>query len=107
MFENWIVGGASTLAGVNGLPDPLPTRNNFEEIVGASWLDDQLRSRIRSRKYKKREDAEPFIREMNLEECRRCCPSFDKLCRELETRLPPPPASSDETPTAENEAPEA
>ncbi len=25
MLENWIVAGASTLAGVNGLPDPPPT----------------------------------------------------------------------------------
>ena len=31
MLENWIKGGASTLAGVNGLPDQLPARDNFEE----------------------------------------------------------------------------
>jgi hypothetical protein len=89
MFENWIVGGASTLAGVNELPNPLPTRENFEELVGAKWLDDQLRGQNRTRKYKKLEDAEPFIRKMDLGECRQNCPSFDKLCRELETRLPP------------------
>jgi hypothetical protein len=30
MLENWIMAGASTLAGVNDLPDPLPDRDQFE-----------------------------------------------------------------------------
>jgi len=90
MLENWIVGGASTLAGVNGLPDPLPERSQFEECSGAAWLEAQLRKKNKARKYKKTADAEIFVRFMNVAECRANCPSFDKLCRELAARLPGP-----------------
>jgi hypothetical protein len=93
MLENWIVAGASTLAGVNDLPNPLPAREKFEERSGAAWLDAQLRSQNKARKYKKTADAEPFVRTMNLQECRENSPSFDKLCRELEARMPQPPAT--------------
>ena len=89
MFENWFVAGASTLAGVNGLPDPLPPRNQFEDRSGVAWLTSQLRAKDATRAYKKRIDAETFVRAMNLSECRGNSPSFDKLCRELEKRLPP------------------
>jgi hypothetical protein len=92
MLENWIVAGASTLAGVNGLPDPLPVRDKFEERSGAAWFEAQLRSRSKVRKYKKTVDAEAFVRMMALQECRDNAPLFDKLCRELEARLPQPPA---------------
>lgn len=91
MFENWIVGGASTLAGVNGLPDPLPPRDRFEEIHGAKWLGRQLRDHNPRRTYKKTADAVPFVQSMSLEECRVNCPSFDKLCRELQWGLPASP----------------
>jgi hypothetical protein len=86
MLENWIVAGASTLAVVNGLPDPLPPRDRFEDHSGAAWLKEQLHSRNRARTYKKTADAEVFVRSMDLQECRRNAPSFDKLCRELEAR---------------------
>ena len=88
MLENWIVAGASTLAGVNGLPDSLPARDQFEDRSGEAWLDSQLRSKSKVRKYEKTVDAERFVREMNLQECRDNAPSFAKLCRDLETRLP-------------------
>jgi hypothetical protein len=87
MLENWIVAGASTLAGVNGLPDPLPARDQFEERSGVAWLETQLRSHNKARKYKKTADAKAFVSAMALQECRDNSPSFDKLCRELETRL--------------------
>lgn len=44
MFENWIVAGASTLAGKNGLPNSLPERDKFEERNGAAWLGAQIHS---------------------------------------------------------------
>ena len=88
MFENWIVAGASTLAGVNGLPDALQPPDNPEDLNGAAWLKQQLRSRNRKRKYAKTVDAEEFVRQMSLEQCRARSPSFDKLCRELASRLP-------------------
>jgi uncharacterized protein DUF4276 len=87
MLENWIVAGASSLAGVNSLPDTLPARDRVEEHSGATWLNSQLRVRNPGRKYKKTVDAEPFVRRMDLQECRQNAPSFDKLCRELEARL--------------------
>jgi hypothetical protein len=91
MLENWVVAGASTLAGVNDLPDPLPARDQFEDRSGAAWLETQLRSKNKARKYKKTVDAEAFVRVMALQECRDNAPSFDKLCRELIARLPQPP----------------
>jgi hypothetical protein len=90
MLENWIVAGASTLAGVNDLPDPLPVRDKFEDRSGAAWLEAQLRSKSKARKYKKPDDAEVFVRAMALQECRDNAPSFDKFCRELEAQLLPP-----------------
>jgi Domain of unknown function (DUF4276) len=93
MLENWIVAGASTLAGMNGLPSPLPVRDQFEDRSGAAWLEAQLRSQNKARKYKKTDDAEVLIRRMALQECRGNSPSFDKLCRELEARLPQPPTA--------------
>jgi hypothetical protein len=108
MLENWIVAGASTLAGINGLPDPLPPRDKFEDRSGAGWLEAQLRSKSKARKYKKPDDAEVFVRAMDLQECRGNAPSFDKLCRELEARLQPPepPGPTDEAapPAEEGEA---
>jgi hypothetical protein len=89
MLENWIVAGASTLAGVNDLPDPLQPPDNPEECNGAAWLEQQLRSRKQTRSYKKTVDAAVFVQKMHLEECRAHSPSFDKLYRELALRLPP------------------
>ena len=95
MLENWIVGGASTLAGVNDLPDSLPARTQFEDRSGAAWIEAQLRSQNKARAYKKTVDAKVFVQAMSLTECRTNCPSFDKLCRELEARNAPPPAASE------------
>jgi hypothetical protein len=93
MLENWFVAGASTLAGLGGLPEPLPARERFEERSGAAWLEEQIRRQNRARKYQKKQDALVFVREMALQECRANAPSFDKLCRELEAHLPQPPQS--------------
>lgn len=86
MLENWFVAGASTLAGVNGLPDPLPIQDDPEERSGAGWLEEQFRLKDRTRKYTKTADAPAFARAMDLEGCRKHSPSFDKLCRELKAR---------------------
>jgi uncharacterized protein DUF4276 len=104
MLENWIVGGASTLAGVNGLPNPLPARNQFEDGNGAAWLKAQLRTLNKRRTYKKTVDAKVFVQAIDLAECRVNCPSFDKLCRDLEARVTLPPgdaaSSADQSPPA-------
>jgi hypothetical protein len=100
MFENWIIAGASTLAGVNGLPSGLQPPDDPENHHGAGWLEQQLRSQNRTRRYKKTADAAVFVQKMNLEQCRTRSPSFDKLCRELALRLPPseiPPVTEADT----------
>jgi Domain of unknown function (DUF4276) len=84
MLENWIVGGADTLANVNGLPASLVPPTEVEECGGAAWLEDQLRGQDPRRKYAKTIDAIQFIQAMNLIAARAVSPSFDKLCRELE-----------------------
>ena len=91
MLENWIVAGASTLAGVSGLPDPLPPRDRFEDHSGVNWLGQQMRKQARNRKYEKTIDAVAFIRRMDLRECRTNSPSFDKLCRDLQRDWQQPP----------------
>jgi hypothetical protein len=70
MFENWIAAGASTLAGIHGLPDSLPARDQFEDRRGVAWLTSQLRAKDTNRAYKKRVDAAVFVQSMNLAECR-------------------------------------
>lgn len=102
MLESWIVAGASTLAGVNGLPTPLPPHTD-PETAGAGWLEKQIRQVDRNRKYSKTIDAKEFVTAMHLGECRETSPSFDKLCRELEARItpqpPPEPPAAEEPPS--------
>lgn len=105
MFENWIVAGCSTLAGVGGLPDPLPTPpqkpDELERLRGASWLDDRLREASRgkkAKKYDKKVDAPKLVGGMDLPGCRDKSPSFRKLLRELEAHFPLPPPPPDPPP---------
>jgi len=95
MFENWIVAGAKTLGGVNGLPDVIPSRKDFENFNGATWLEKSLRGVNNSRKYKKTEDAKVFVNKMDLAEC--CCnsPSFNRLVRKLRSFIDTQLNSSD------------
>ncbi len=83
-IENWIVAGAVSLAGINGLPQKLSHPVNVEDCSGVAWVNKQLRSAKQTRGYKKTQDAKIFFQSIDLIECRRNSPSFDKLCRELE-----------------------
>lgn len=104
MFENWIVAGCSTLGGVNDLPAGLAPPPEPEGCHGANWLEAQLRSVKKNRKYDKKTDGRELVLRMNYPECRAKSPSFDKLCRELEAHFPPPPPPPPPDPT-EGEAP--
>ena len=86
MIENWFKAAASSLAGVNGLPQDLSTPEVPETGSGAGWLDKQLRRVCQTRKYKKVVDALVFVEKMDLRLCRANSRSFDKLCRELAKR---------------------
>jgi Domain of unknown function (DUF4276) len=94
MFETWFAAAAASLAGQNDLPADLvapvePEKNG----LGKGWLKKQL-----PRKYIETIDQAHFVGRMDLQQCRQNSPSFDKLCRELEKRLPPHSDSTSETP---------
>jgi hypothetical protein len=90
-LENWFKAAAESLAGVSGLPDDLSVPANPEDGSGDTWLTRQMQRRNPRRKYTKPGDAVELARRMDLRQCRAHSPSFDKLCRELEARLPQPP----------------
>jgi hypothetical protein len=109
-LENWFKAAAASLAGVSGLPDDLTVPANPEEGSGDTWLTRQMQRQNRRRKYKKAADAVELAQRMDLQQCRDNSPSFDKLCRELEARLPPQPDAPEPTdeaapPTAEEGTP--
>lgn len=88
-LENWFKAAAASLAGANGLPEDLTLPPNPEEGSGDKWLTRQMQRTDKNRKYAKPADAVDMARRMDLRQCRDHSPSFDKLCRELEARLPP------------------
>ncbi|HEV3255249.1 MAG TPA: DUF4276 family protein [Gemmataceae bacterium] len=97
MFETWFAAAASSLAGMNDLPADLTTPEDPEgKGLGKGWIKKQL-----ARKYSEPVDQPRFAAKMDLALCRRHSPSFDKLCRELARRLPPPAqAEGNKAPTA-------
>lgn len=103
-IENWIYGGASTLGGIGKLPEVLPERDQFEERSAIKWLEKQVRSNNANFTYKKVVDAKPLLQSLDLHECRRNCPSFDKLCRDLESIAANPPQASATTDNIEKPA---
>jgi hypothetical protein len=104
-LENWFKAAATSLAGVCGLPDDLSVPQNPEDGSGDTWLTHQKQRKERSAKYTKPADAVELAQRMDLQQCRRNSPSFDKLCREFESRMPQPPA--DPKPTEETPPPTA
>ena len=93
MFETWFVSAATSLTGQNDLPSDLTTPEKPEENrLGKTWLKKQM-----PRNYIETVDQARFVGRMDLAECRANSPSFDKLCRELQKRLPTP-KMADESP---------
>lgn len=104
MFENWLVAGATTLGGVNGLPPNLVVPLLPEDLGGKAWFEQQFRSVNKTRAYSETRDCLQFVRVMDLAAARQNAASFDKLCRELEKLVlppaaPPPPPSPPDPPT--------
>jgi hypothetical protein len=97
MYETWFAAGVASLAGINGLPSDITEPDGAEaNRLGKGWLKKHLQQ-----KYKETVDQPAFTARMDLSRCRLRSPSFDKLCRELEARLPLPPpweGATDETP---------
>jgi hypothetical protein len=96
-LENWFKAAAASLADVCGLPDDLTVPKNPEDGSGDTWLTRQMQRKDRRRKYTKPADAVEMVQRMNLQECRDNAPSFDKLCRELEARMPQPADTEDDS----------
>jgi Domain of unknown function (DUF4276) len=97
-LENWFKAAAASLAGVGGLPVDLQTPSDPESGSGDAWLTRQMQTKTRSRKYTKPADAVVLVQKMDLQECRTNSRSFQKLCKEFESRLPhakPSPPSSE------------
>ena len=92
-FENWFKAAAASLAGVGKLPGDLVAVADPESGRGAAWLTEQMKRLDSKSEYKKPGDALMLTQHMNLALCRANSPSFDKLCRELEARVPPPPVA--------------
>jgi hypothetical protein len=77
-FETWFVGAASSLTayfdleGTNVSTDPETARQGKGTVL-----------KLTRGRYGETVDQPRFSATMDLNECRRRCPSFDKLCREL------------------------
>jgi hypothetical protein len=86
-YETWFVAAAESLGRFLHLGDenaaPLdPERNRLRK----GWIE----QRFRGIKYSETVDQPAMTKAMDLHLCRRRSPSFDKLCRELQKRLPQP-----------------
>ncbi len=92
-LENWFKVAAASLGGVCGLPTDMAVAGDAEHGSGGDWLTAQKRRLGRNLKYNKPGDAVELAKAMDLALCRANSPSFRKLCRELEARVPPRPAA--------------
>jgi len=80
-YESWFVAAAASLNDCLTLKenDLLPI-NPEAPRRGKGWIE----ARFNGPKYSESLDQVRLTAKMDLLECRRNCPSFDKLCRELE-----------------------
>lgn len=88
MYETWFVAAAESLTAFLDLSgDAAVPSEPDHDGLGKTWI----KKRIRSAKYSETIDQPSMTTAMDLQLCRRRSASFDKLCRELERMLPPPP----------------
>jgi hypothetical protein len=82
-YETWFVGAAASLT--RFLEQPEGPGNHPEQLRrGKGWVEEHF---IGSTRYSETLDQPRLTAEMDLGMCRAACPSFDKLCRELEARM--------------------
>jgi Domain of unknown function (DUF4276) len=83
-FETWFAGAAESLSAFIDVADPSQIPADPEAAgVGKKWIE----TRFRGTRYSPTVDQPKLTAAMDLQLCRARCPSFDKLCRELERRL--------------------
>jgi hypothetical protein len=85
-YETWFVGAAESLEDYLKLSpdDPIPD-NPESQKSRKGWIE----KRFKRVKYSETADQPVLTARMDLDLCRKRCPSFDKLCRELEKRGEP------------------
>jgi hypothetical protein len=82
-YESWFIGAIASLRGFRGIPDHATPPADPEEIRGAKeWISKLL---PRGTAYKETIDQVAFSKRMDLGLARGSCPSFDKLCRDIES----------------------
>lgn len=85
-YETWFVAAAESLTQYLDITDRVVPTDPESEHCGKGWIG----RRIKTPKYSETVDQPKLTAAMDLELCRKRSPSFDKLCRELEKRLPSP-----------------
>ena len=78
-FETWFVGSAESLEKYLRLDLPIP---KAPETAGSQkrWIE----KRFRGSRYSETVDQPKMTASIDIELCRKRCPSFDKLCREIQ-----------------------
>lgn len=85
-YETWFAAAAESLREHLDLPPDEPIPEDPEGLrLGKPWID----RHFRGTKYSETVDQPSMTAKMDLRQCRKRSPSFDKLCRELEKRLGP------------------
>jgi hypothetical protein len=82
-YETWFVGAAESLPGDLDLSQGPPPEDPEGTRSGKGWIE----TRFRGTKYSETVDQPAMTARMDLSLCRRRCPSFDKLCRDLDRHL--------------------
>lgn len=82
-YETWFVAAAHSLAEYLDLAEDEPPADPEQQRCGKAWIE----KRFRGPKYSETADQPRLTAKMDLQLCRDRCPSFDKLCRELDRAM--------------------
>jgi hypothetical protein len=82
-FETWLVAGSRTLEEDLNLDAVSGIEEAEKRRLGKRWIAE----RMRDVRYRETVDQARFATAFDPLAARRACPSFDKLCRELERRI--------------------
>jgi hypothetical protein len=80
-YETWFIAAAESLSDYLDLDSAIPDQPETARL-GKGWIE----RRFRGTKYSETQDQPAMTAVMDLALCRARSPSFDKLCRELESR---------------------
>jgi len=80
-FEAWFLGAKESLRGLRGIRQDASAPALPEHVQGAK---EQLTRNMGNHRYLEVDDQPAFAEMMDLGAARKRCPSFDRLCRELE-----------------------